>query len=324
MKNKPILIVMGEPYSVFLELIFKIFKSNFITKIKRPIILIGSKKLLQGQMSKLGYKFKIKTVSQEEVKNKINLYKTINLIDINFNHKKSFDKISKKSNKYIKNCFSVALDLLNKDNKISLINGPISKKHFLGGKSLGITEYLAKKTVTNNNVAMLIFNQKLAVSPITTHLALRDVHKHISKERIYNHIDLIIDFYKKNFKKKPKIALTGLNPHCESNFKNCEEDSIIIPAIKNLKMKHINVKGPFPADTIFMKENFKNFDVIVGMYHDQVLSTMKALFGFDAINITLGLPFIRISPDHGPNYSMLGKNLSNPKSLIEAIKFLDK
>ena len=73
-----------------------------------------------------------------------------------------------------------------------------------------------------------------------------------------------------------------------------------------------------------MKENLKNFDVVIGMYHDQVLTPMKVLFGFDAINITLGLPFIRISPDHGPNTSMLGKNLSDPKSLVEALKFLDK
>ena len=73
-----------------------------------------------------------------------------------------------------------------------------------------------------------------------------------------------------------------------------------------------------------MHDHLKKFDVIVGMYHDQVLTTMKALFGFDAINISLGLPFLRITPDHGPNYSMLGKNLSNPKSLVEALKFLDK
>ena len=324
MKNRPILIIMGEPYSVFLELIFKVFKSDFITKVKRPIVLIGSKKLLQGQMNILGYKFKVKTMLPAEIKKSINLYKTINLIDVNFDHKKSFDQISKKSNKYIKDCFSVAMNLINRDNKISLINGPISKKHFLKGKSLGITEYLAKKTIKNDNVAMLIFNQKLAVSPITTHLALKDVHKKISKEKIYNHINLIVDFYKKNFKKKPKIAITGLNPHCESNFKNCEEDSTIIPAIKNLKMKRIKVEGPFPADTIFMQENLRKFDVIIGMYHDQVLTPMKALFGFNAINITLGLPFIRISPDHGPNYSMLGKNLSNPQSLVEAIKFLEK
>tara|TARA_B110000037_G_C17021381_1_gene465445 strand:+ start:479 stop:934 length:456 start_codon:yes stop_codon:yes gene_type:complete len=144
------------------------------------------------------------------------------------------------------------------------------------------------------------------------------------KKKIYIHIKLIAEFYKKNFKRNPKIAITGLNPHCESNFVNSEENTIIKPAIKNLKIKNYKIEGPFPADTIFMKKNLNEFDVIVGMYHDQVLTPMKALFGFDAINITLGLPFIRISPDHGPNSSMLGKNLSDPKSLIEALKFLDK
>ena len=88
--------------------------------------------------------------------------------------------------------------------------------------------------------------------------------------------------------------------------------------------KKIKVKGPFSADTIFIKDNYKKYNIIIGMYHDQVLTPIKTIFGFKAINITLGLPFIRISPDHGPNISMLGKNLSNPESLIEAIKFLDK
>ena len=126
------------------------------------------------------------------------------------------------------------------------------------------------------------------------------------------------------FNKLPRIAITGLNPHCESNFQSSEEEKIIVPAIKKLRLKNTKINGPFPADTIFTKSLLKEYDVIIGMYHDQVLSPMKALFDFDAINITLGLPFTRISPDHGPNYSMLGKNLSNPKSLIKALKFLDK
>ena len=135
---------------------------------------------------------------------------------------------------------------------------------------------------------------------------------------------LINEFYKKKLKKKPKIAITGLNPHCESNYKTSEEERIIKPAIKYLRRKKINLFGPFPADTIFLKEVSKKYDVVVGMYHDQVLTPLKTLFGFDAINITLGLPFIRISPDHGPNEKMIGKNRSNPQSLVQAIKFLDK
>ena len=133
----------------------------------------------------------------------------------------------------------------------------------------------------------------------------------------------ISTFYKKYFGKKPRIGVLGLNPHNNELRKNSEEVKIIIPTINKLKSK-INVKGPFPADTIFLKENRKKFDVIVGMYHDQVLGPMKTIFGFKAINITLGLPFIRISPDHGPNYKMFGLNKSKPDSLIQAFIFLKK
>ena len=321
MNYKPIIITAGEPYSIFLEIFFKALQKN---NFKKPIILIVSLNLFNKQMKKLNYNFGINLLNGYRFNLKKIDKNKINIIDIKFKFKKVFDKISEKSNDYVEECFQVALDVLKNNNCSGLITGPISKRHFLKGKSLGITEYLAKKTNKKDNIAMVIFNKKLSVSPITTHLALKDVHKGISKQKIYTHIKLITDFYKKNFKKKPKIAITGLNPHCESNFKDCEEDAVIIPAIKNLKKKNFRVEGPFPADTIFMQEHLNKFDIIIGMYHDQVLAPMKALFGFDAINITLGLPFVRISPDHGPNSSMLGKNLSNPKSLIEAIKFLDK
>jgi len=313
--------VAGEPNSIFLEIFFKCIQKNYY---KSPLIIIVCKRLLIKQMKHLGFKFKINQINLNNVSfEKLN-NKKINIIDVDYNFKNIFEKISKKSNNYINESFSIALKLIKKNKFSKFINGPISKKYFLEGKSLGITEYLAKQSKKENKVVMLIFNKKLSVSPITTHLALKDVHKHITKQKIYTHVRLITEFYKKNFKKKPKIAITGLNPHCESNFKNCEEDAIIAPAIKNLKTKKFKVEGPFPADTIFMQKQLKKFDVIIGMYHDQVLTPMKALFGFDAINITLGLPFIRISPDHGPNSSMLGKNLSDPKSLIEALKFLDK
>ena len=164
----------------------------------------------------------------------------------------------------------------------------------------------------------------MSVSPLTTHLPLKRVHKSISKGKIISHVKLITNFYQKMFKIKPKIGITGLNPHCESNFNQSEEDKIITPAIKYLLKKKFKVSGPYPADTIFLKNNRKNFDVIVGMYHDQVLTPLKTLYEYDAINITLGLPFIRISPDHGPNETMIGKNLSNPLSLLKAIKFLDR
>ena len=105
--------------------------------------------------------------------------------------------------------------------------------------------------------------------------------------------------------------------------KTNEEKKHIIPLIKKLKKNKISINGPFSADTIFIENQIKKFDVIVGMYHDQVLGPIKALYNFEAINITLGLTFLRVSPDHGPNQKMFGKNLSDPESLLQAIKFLD-
>ena len=320
MGKEPIIIVSGEPNSIFLEIFFKSLKLN---NYKSPLIIVVSKKLLLEQMKKLGFNFKISDIDRKlKDFSKLNNNK-INVINVNYDFKKCFGKITPKSNKYINQSFETALNFIKENNLSKLINGPISKKSFLKGKTLGITEYLAKKT-KKTKIAMLIFNKDLSVSPLTTHLPLKDVCKNITKQKIYTQVNLINNFYKRKFNKSPRIAITGLNPHCESNFLNSEEDKIIIPAIKKLRLKNTKINGPFPADTIFTKSLLKKYDVIIGMYHDQVLSPMKALFNFNAINITLGLPFIRISPDHGPNYSMLGKNLSDPKSLIQALKFLDK
>lgn len=321
MNNKPIIIVGGEPYGVFFEIFFKSKKK---INLKRPIILIASKKLILLQMKKLGFNFKINTIDENKINFDLLDKKKINLINVDFQFSKIFDKISNKSNSYINQSFNIALKILKENRCAGLINGPVSKKNFLKGKYLGITEFLANKTNVKNNFAMLIYNKKISVSPITTHLPLKVVHKFISKNKIINNVKIIVKFYKKYLKKIPRIAVTGLNPHCESNFKSSEEEASIKPAIDLLLRNGYDVKGPFATDTLFMKEHLKKYDLVIGMYHDQVLTPIKTLFGFQAINITLGLPFIRVSPDHGPNESMQGKNLSDPKSLIEALKFLDK
>ena len=319
MKTKPILLIAGEPNSIFLEIFFKALK----IKTKSPLVLIASYQILILQMKKLRFKKKIKLLNV----NKIKKYKlkndVINLIDIDYNQKKPFEKISKKSNKYISQSFLIATKLIKQGFTDKIINGPISKKTFLNKKKLGITEYISDKFQVKNN-AMLIYNKKLSVCPLTTHVPLKYVSKKISKKLIVDKIKLIDNFYKTKLKFKPNIAVLGLNPHCEtvSNFN--EDKKIISPAVSLLRNKNYNVYGPFSSDTIFLKQNRNKYNVILGMYHDQVLSPLKTLFEYDAINITLGLPFIRISPDHGPNEHMLGKNKSNPLSLIRAISFLDK
>ena len=319
MSFNPIIIIGGEPQSIFIEIFIKAIKK--LKKIKNPIILISSKEILKKNITKFKSNLKLNHLKRDFS----NIHKKkINLINVDYEgFSFAKKKITSKSNLHLNNSFKEALKFIKKKKCSGLINGPISKKTFLNGKFNGITEFLANKTQSKNPV-MLIYNKNLSVSPLTTHLPISKVSRNVKKKNIIAKITKINDFYRKVLNIKPRIAVTGLNPHCESFDDENKEKKEIIPAIKHLKNQNINVQGPFASDTIFLKENVKNFDLIFGMYHDQVLTPIKTLYGFNAINITLGLPFIRISPDHGPNIKMLGKNKSNPDSLIESILFLKK
>lgn len=323
MNYKPLLILLGEPYSVFIELFLKTYKKYILKrKIKIPIVLVGSHKLFEQQMKYFNYNFDLNLVSEKNI-DKIKNNKKINIINVNYKFKKIFEKKSSYSNNYIKNTFKVSLKLLQGNKACGLINGPISKKKFLNKRYLGITEYLSSLTKTKES-SMLIFNKALSVCPITTHLPINKVANNLTKKKICSTVIRVNNFFNNKLKIKPKIAILGLNPHCESNSLISEEDKIIKPALMYLKSKKINISGLFSADTFFLKENYKKYNLVIGMYHDQVLAPAKTLFNFDAINITVGLPFIRISPDHGPNERMVSKNISNPQSLIRSIDFFKR
>ena len=320
MKNKPIIIVAGEPKSIFFEIFLKALKKN---NFKSPLILIFCKNLLLQQIRKNQFKRKLKIIEINQLDNNIILNnKTINLIDIKLqksSNKKNQEKFSKK---YLNASFRTAFKLIKNGFTNKFINGPINKKIFLEKKFLGVTEYISNYFY-KKKIGMLIYNKKLSVCPLTTHLPLKLVSKKINKISIEEKIEIINLFFKKILQVKAKIAVTGINPHCETVLKFNEDEKIVHSAIIKKRREGINVKGPYPADTIFLKKNRDKYNVILGMYHDQVLGPFKTLFEYDAINITMGLPFLRVTPDHGPNEKMFGKNKSNPQSLIKALKFLD-
>ena len=320
MKIKPILLVAGEPKSIFLEIFFKSIKD---IKYKSPLILICSKKDLKNQIKKFKINKKIRVLNIKNIKNIKIDNKKINIINVNFKTSSNQKIKIKLQNKYISDCFDIAFKIIKNRYTYKFINGPINKKTFLNKKFLGITEYIASK-FNIKDTGMLIYNKEISVCPLTTHLPLKFVSKKISKKLIENRINMINNFFKRKLKIIPKIGVTGLNPHCESINNFNEDEKIVAPAIKSSIKKKIKVKGPFSADTIFLKANRKKFNIILGMYHDQVLTPLKTLFEYNAINITMGLPFLRVSPDHGPNIKMFGQNKSNPQSLIQALKFLDK
>ena len=309
MSSKPILIIPGEKKSVFFEIFFKSLKSKSISS---PLILICDKKDLNKEVKKHKFKYVVEQIELNKINTKKFHKNKIYVIHVKYQN----------SYIYVHNCFKVAFRLIKGGLTHKMINGPINKTKTLNKKYLGVTEFVAKN-FNINKFAMLIYNKKLSVCPITTHLPLKSVAKKITKKKIKEKIIVTNNFFKKYLGFKPRIAIVGLNPHCESVLKFNEDIKIIAPVIRSFKNK-INVKGPFPADTIFLRNNRKKFDIIVGMYHDQVLTPIKTIFEYDAINITMGLPFLRVTPDHGPNEKMIGKNISNPISLIRSLEFLDK
>ncbi len=318
MKNK-IVIVCGDPNSINSEIIFKTWK--LLNKnLKKKIFLIGNHKLISDQFKKLKYKLKIEMVKDLRQNHFNNNLKIIN-IPLAFND--PFKVSSKNASTYVKKSLDLAHTFA-KDQKVKgIINCAINKNLLNPIKKGGVTEYLASKCkISDHSEVMLIHNKKLSVVPLTTHINIKDVSKTININLIIMKIITLIKNYKKLFKKNPKIGILGLNPHNGELKRNSEELTKILPAINKLKKRGIRLDGPLVADTIFIND-YKKFDVLVGMYHDQVLGPFKTMYHFDAINITLGLSYIRVSPDHGPALDLVGKNKSKYISLLKCFKFID-
>ena len=310
-------IIAGDPESINTELIGKIWKKKYNFK-NLNIFIIGNYNLIKYQLKILKIKIKLKKINTVE---KQNFKNQLLILDVPLKFKKPFNIPRRTKVSYIINCLNLGVKMAYKRKISGLINCPINKKEVFGNNSYGVTEFLGKKFGILGKEVMLIYNKKLSVAPITTHIKLKKVTSNLSKKKIEDKLVTINKFYLNNFKIKPKIGILGLNPHNDELRKSSEEKKIIIPVIKKLRIMKISAFGPLSPDTAFLNFRTKGFNILIGMYHDQVLSPFKALFKFNAINITLGLPFIRISPDHGTGKDIIRKNLADPTSLLEAINF---
>ena len=317
--KKKIIIIAGDPNSVNSEIISKVWRA-VSPSLKKKLYLIANFNLINKQLKKLKSKtsaIKIKKIDENSVTKKLKI------IDIPLNFKNPFKVSLKNSTKYIIECFNLAHKLAQNKEVKGLINCPIDKKLLNKSKKIGVTEFLASKCKINDgSEVMLIHNKKFSVVPLTTHINIKNVPKKISINLIMKKMTVLQKDFKKLFNKKPKIGILGLNPHNAELVNNSEEMKIINPAVSKLKKKGFYIKGPLSADTLFIS-NYKKYDVIVGMYHDQVLTPFKSLFHFDAINITLGLNYLRVSPDHGPAKDIINKNKASHLSLLRCVKFIN-
>jgi len=226
-------------------------------------------------------------------------------------------------------CGKAAVEYLEKAIKLAMnkeidaiATAPINKEAIrkAGYRFDGHTEILAKRTKTKN-YAMMFVSDPFWVMLVTTHLPLSKVSKAINKKKVLQTIKLANEFLYKIRGKKPKIGVAGLNPHAgEGGIFGNEEKKVIKPAVDEARKMGINVKGPISPDGIFYLANVGLFDIVIAMYHDQGLIPLKLLSFNRSVNVTVGLPIIRTSVDHGTGFDIAGKGWANPTSLVEAIK----
>lgn len=242
-----------------------------------------------------------------------------------------------KNNKKIKNNRELVLESIKsaaescmQKKAAALVTLPVNKEKLSTSRNLftGHTEYIAEFLKARNEPIMtFIGNKKLIVATHTTHMSLLNAIKKVKKNNLISKLQLLHSCLKNQLKyKNPKILVTGLNPHAgENNLFGDEESKYIIPAINKLKEIDIHIDGPVPADTALLKNNTKKYDCIYFMYHDQALCAFKPLFFDVGVNLTLGLPIIRTSVDHGTAKELVGKKEKiSIKSFLNALDIAEK
>lgn len=213
----------------------------------------------------------------------------------------------------------------------AVVTNPIAKSvlYRAGFRHPGHTEFLAELAAEDGPTpqpVMMLWSPRLAVVPVTIHVSLRDALAQLTSELIVSTVRIVATELKSRFGiANPRIAISGLNPHAgEDGSLGHEEQTVIAPAIKTLRGDGIEAKGPLPADTMFHEAARNSYDCAVCMYHDQALIPIKTVAFDDAVNVTLGLPFIRTSPDHGTAFDIAGTGKANPASLIAALRLASR
>jgi 4-hydroxythreonine-4-phosphate dehydrogenase len=315
-KNIPkILIVSGEPAGIGLDLCIKLAYQKFSAQIS---ILTNRKAILDR--AKLHNK-KIELLTKPALSEGNG---QLHIIDVPYIKKVSPGILEKTNSLAQLNAIDFAVNECMNKNYDALVTLPLNKKILSSSKKkfTGHTEYISKLCGTKNKEVMLLVNKnKLRVALVTTHIALIDIPKSLTRKKLEQTIKTLNDDLINNFKiKKPRITITGLNPHAgEDGEFGTEEKRIIAPVIKKLSNEGLSLIGPIPADTAFTEMYIKNTDSFLAMYHDQGLAPFKALSFNHGVNTTLGLPIIRTSVDHGTAIELVGSKKINANSFYESI-----
>ena len=337
MKRKPIVISMGEPSGICSEILIKTWINRKKEKLL-PFFVVDDKEKIEFIINLFKLKAKIKLIKNpNETFEFFNNY--LPVYDLGNKIKFKLGQPEKKNSKFIIDSLKTSFDFVKNKQASALVTLPICKKTMkqYGFNYNGQTEYmgfLSRRFINKSASEIMILTttkpvdlgKNLVVGLATTHVPLKKTFVKLKKKNLKEKIIIfnnsLISIWKK---KRPLIGILALNPHAgEGGLIGEEEEQIILPVVKDLKAKNLNLHGPLSGDTCFFKNNRKNYDGMFCMYHDQGLSPVKTLDFFNSVNVTGGLPILRVSPDHGPAFDIAKKNIAKTDSLIACLKFIEK
>ncbi|MBT7581365.1 MAG: 4-hydroxythreonine-4-phosphate dehydrogenase PdxA [Kordiimonadaceae bacterium] len=328
--NLPIAVTIGEPSGIGPELIIKSWFKRRENQLP-PFFVIGSEASIQKHAEQINIPIPLQVISSPEEVNSI-FHHALPVIDLGLDGSFQFANPANNTAPMVIGAIDKAVEYIINGEARAMATAPIHKSalYDAGFTSPGHTEYLGELANTHLkkefHPVMMLASEQLCVVPLTIHEPISKVPELINFKLLVRTIGIINDSMKKYFGvSSPTIAVSGLNPHAgENNAMGHEDSKIIAPAIEAMQEQGVKVNGPFPADTMFHAAARNQYDVALCMYHDQALIPIKTI-DFDAgVNVTLGLPFVRTSPDHGTALDIAGKNIANTTSMINSIKLADR
>ncbi|WP_339319525.1 4-hydroxythreonine-4-phosphate dehydrogenase PdxA [Paenibacillus sp. FSL R10-2734] len=323
-KSKPVIgITMGDAAGVGPEIIVKALAHSKIYDWCQPVV-IGEKKVLERAMPLVKSELALEVLNESSDWTEAGQAGTISLVDVSYPMAPpEFGQLSAEAGDAAYRCVKKAVELGLAGKIGAICTAPLNKEalHLGGHLYPGHTELLAH-LMDVKDYAMMLAAPKLRVIHATTHVGLKDAIDRLSPQRILRVIQLADDLLRKSGITSPRIAVCGINPHAGENglFGNGEEGEKIVPAIQEAVAAGINATGPYPADTVFFRAVRGDFDCVVAMYHDQGHIPIKVLGMEEGVNISVGMPLVRTSVDHGTAFDIAGTGIADESSLIEAIR----
>ncbi|MFT6732997.1 MAG: 4-hydroxythreonine-4-phosphate dehydrogenase [Polaribacter sp.] len=313
-----ILLTIGEPAGIGPELVIKIAQNEFDAQ----LIVIGDSKYLMELASKLELPLQLIPINWQSssVKHQPG---TLYIEELPFIEKVNPGMLSSNNAKIVLQSLIKASELALEQKITAIVTAPVHKANInkIEPTFLGHTEFFAKQA-NIDKVVMMLATKNLRMALATTHIPLKEVSDNISQDSLFQIINVISNSFKCFNLKKPKIAVCGLNPHAgEDGLLGMEDMEIVSPAVEKLKEEGFDIEGPFPSDSLFTPQKRDIFDVFLAMYHDQGLPVVKAIGFGQTVNVTLGLPYIRTSVDHGTALDIADSFSASPSSLIYAINY---